>query len=218
VGTLDLGRPLAVITPTLDADVLAVLAGADGEFTGRQVHQLLGRHSERGVRNTLQRLVEQGIATRRRVGSADLYRLNRDHLAAAHIEALAGLRADLLRRIRELLESWAPTAEYVALFGSAARGDMRPDSDIDLFVVRPAGVDAEDHTWRQQLALLTEQVTGWTGNDTRVLEMDATEVTEGLAEGERVLRDVQNEGIVLHGSPSRLRQRPGRRPGGRGRG
>lgn len=211
---MDLARPLAVITPTLDAEVLAVLAGADTEFTGRQVHQLLGKHSERGVRNTLQRLVEQGIATRRRVGPADLYRLNRDHLAAPHIEALAGLRAELLRRIREVLEAWAPAADYVALFGSAARGGMRPDSDIDLFVVRPAAVHADDHTWQHQLELLTQQVTGWTGNDTRVLEMDATEVAEGLAEGGRVLRDIQTEGIALHGPRRYLRKRPGPRPRG----
>jgi predicted nucleotidyltransferase len=217
VGTLDLARPLAVITPTLDADVLAVLAGADTEFTGRRVHQLLGKHSERGVRNTLQRLVEQGIATRRRVGSADLYRLNRDHIAASHIEALAGLRSELLRRIREMLEAWAPAAEYVALFGSAARGGMRPDSDIDLFVVRPAAVDADDHIWQQQLELLTQRVTGWTGNDTRVLEMDAGEVAEGLADGDQVLRDVQKEGIALHGPRRYLNRRPGPRPRRRAR-
>lgn len=214
---MDLARPLALITPTLDADVLAVLASADAEFTGRQVHQLLGKHSERGVRNTLQRLVEQGVATRRRVGPADLYGLNRNHLAASHIEALAGLRAELLRRIRGLLEHWAPAAEYVALFGSAARGGMRPDSDIDLFVVRPAAVDADDHTWQQQLELLSQQVTGWTGNDTRVLEMDATEVAEGLADGEQVLRDIQNEGIALHGPRRYLHKRSGPRPRRRAR-
>lgn len=53
---MDLSRPLTVIVPTVDADVLAVLARATASFTGRQVHQIAGRHSERGVRIALDRL------------------------------------------------------------------------------------------------------------------------------------------------------------------
>lgn len=86
---MELSRPLSVITPTVDADVLGVLAGADASFTGRQVHQVAGRHSERGIRNALHRLCTQGIVHRERVGSADQYTLNRGHLAAPYIEALA---------------------------------------------------------------------------------------------------------------------------------
>src|SRR4051812_29514068 len=97
---MNLSHPIEVVTPTVDADALAVLAGADAAFTGRQVHQVAGRHSERGVRNALHRLVEQGIVTSERVGAADRYALNREHLAAPHIEALANLRSELLARAR----------------------------------------------------------------------------------------------------------------------
>ena len=96
---MDLGRPLTVVAPTVDADVLAVLASAEADFTGRQVHQVAGRHSEKGVRNCLHRLVGQGVVTARRAGKADLYSLNRHHLAAPYIVALAGLRRGAERRV-----------------------------------------------------------------------------------------------------------------------
>lgn len=97
---MDLKHPFAVVTPTVDGDVLAVLAGAEAAFTGREVHRLVGQYSEAGVRKVLGRLVEQGIVLVERAGPSYLYRLNRDHLAAPQIIALAGLRAELLGRLR----------------------------------------------------------------------------------------------------------------------
>jgi predicted nucleotidyltransferase len=213
---MDLARPLSVITPTVDADVLGVLAGAEASFTGRQVHQIAGRPSERGVRNALHRLCAQGIVGRERVGSADRYTLNRAHLAAPYIEALAGLRSELLRRISAELARWSIAPVFSALFGSAARSDMGPDSDLDLIVVRDDAVDVDDPAWRDQLDSLARDVTAWTGNETRLLEFGAREVRAGLAAGDEVLLAARDEGIVLHGpltylSRARLRKAGGRR-------
>ena len=196
---MDLARPLAVITPTVDGDVLAVLARAEASFTGRQVHQVAGRHSERGVRNALHRLSAQGIVTRHRVGSSDQYRLNRAHLAAPHVEALARLREELLRRVASELERWTVPAGFAALFGSAARGDMQPESDIDVLVIRPDAVKADDAQWRDQLDGLASNVTAWTGNDTRILEFGVREARTALAAGDGVLLAARDSGLVLHG-------------------
>lgn len=213
---MDLGRPLTVVSPTIDADVLAVLAGAEAEFTGRQVHQVAGRHSEKGVRNCLHRLVGQGIVNARRAGKADLYCLNRHHLAAPYIVALAGLRRELLERIRAELAGWQEPPVFAALFGSAATGRMRPDSDIDLLVVRPKSVGIEGAEWRRQLESLITRVTAWTGNDTRPLELGEDEVQRGLEGGERVLADARDEGVVLYGQAAYLSAGPRRRRAGGG--
>lgn len=213
---MDLGRPLTVVAPTVDADVLAVLAGAEAEFTGRQVHQVAGRHSEKGVRNSLHRLVGQGVVTARRAGRADLYSLNRHHLAAPYIVALAGLRAELLARLSAELAAWEEAPVFVALFGSAATGNMRPDSDIDLLVVRPERVDVEDPQWRRQVDNLSTKVTGWTGNDARVLELSEDEAQPGLESSEPVLVDVGAKGIVLYGEAAYLNARPRKRRPRRG--
>jgi predicted nucleotidyltransferase len=193
---MELARPLALITPTVDGDVLAVLAGSTASFTGRQVHQIAARHSERGVRNSLHRLCEQGIVTRERVGSADVYQLNRRHLASGYIERLARIRTELLDNIVAEVGAWKVKALFVALFGSAARGEMRPDSDIDLFVVRPNMVEPDDEPWQRQLVRLADKVTGWTGNDARILELGESEVSTAG----RVVDDIQKDGISLFGS------------------
>jgi len=45
-------------------------------------------------------------------------------------------RGDLLRRIRaELAAVYGPRLRLVLLYGSEARGDARPDSDIDVLVL-----------------------------------------------------------------------------------
>lgn len=202
---MDLTRPLAIVTPTVDGDVLAVLALADAEFTGRKVHQVAGRHSEKGVRNALHRLVDQGIVTSERIGAADVYRLNRRHLAAPYIVSLALLRHEFLERLRGQLGSWAKPPVFAVLFGSAARGDMTPASDIDLLIVRPGGVGAEDDTWYEQLSALSSDVYAWTGNQLGPLELDEEGVRRAVRADEPLLRDVEDHGIVLHGDPGYIR-------------
>ena len=60
-------------------------------------------------------------------------------------------------------------------------------------------MDVEDPIWRRQLDSLSSQVTAWTGNDARVLELSEDEVQRGLKSGEPVLAGIRAEGIVLHG-------------------
>lgn len=195
---MQLQNPLAVVAPTLDAPILAVLARADQSFTGRQVHQLAGRGTEQGVRNVLERLVVQGVVLRARAGSSYLYSLNQRHLAAAHVIALATLRDELFNRWRELIAQWPMQPRVVVLFGSAARGEMRPDSDIDLLVVTDEEVDElEEH-----LAGLQTESTAWTGNDTRILHVTSSQVTRD----EPAFAAAADEGITVTGDATWLRR------------
>lgn len=199
---------MRVVTAALDGDLLTLLAAADHAFTGRQLARLSGASSE-GARRALIRLVEQGIVSREPAGAAHLYRLNREHLAAPAVVALAGLRTALLDRLRQALREWDPAPDYAALFGSAARGEERADSDLDVCLVRPDGIAADDATWRARVAGLERDVSRWTGNDTRVLELAASDVD---ADTESVVDDVLRDGIPLAGDVGALRRlRPVRR-------
>lgn len=205
---MDLHHPLRVITPTVDGDVLIVLARADHAFTPPEVHQLVGERSESGVRKALERLAAQGLVHRTRVGQAHLYSLNRDHLAAKHVIALSSLRDDLIDRIGRALGKWEPGPTFAALFGSAAHGPMRANSDIDIFVVRPDVFELDDPWWRKHIDRVERQVTSWTGNDARVFEMSDHEVWTALQQDAppRVLADIESEGIVLHGERTYFRR------------
>ena len=199
---MQFSSPLAVVTPTLDGPVLTALATGDGPFTTGQLTRVLGEGSEEGIRKVLRRLTAQGIVSAERVGPAFAYRLNRAHLAAESITALAGLRTTFLSRLERLLASWAHPPAYAAVFGSAGRGTMRPDSDIDLLLVRPAG---PDEAWDAQVDELVHTVTAWTGNDLRPLVYTLAELD--VARDEPVLLDVLDTGITVAGQRSWFQRR-----------
>jgi hypothetical protein len=202
---MDLRRPLQVITPTLDGDVLVVLAGADAEFTGRQVHELAATGSHVGIKRALDRLVDQGVVLRRPAGRAHLYRLNREHLAAPAIEQLAQARSTLVRRLREAIACWPQPPAMAVLFGSMARGSASTDSDLDVLVVRRVGVGPDDDVWAGQLADLTRRASAWTGNEARLLEYGEDEIAD-MQEPEPVLVEAVGDGIELFGSLRLLRR------------
>lgn len=204
---MELSRPLRVVTPTIDGDVLVVLARApQSEFTPPQIHRVLGAFSVEGVRRCLGRLVDQGIVLRREAGRAGLFRFNADHLAADSIVALARARETLIERMRTSIGEWNVPCAYAAMFGSAARNEMRSDSDIDVFVVRPDGVDADDLRWGDQIVTLDQAVSTWTGNVTEVLTYSEEDLGRGHEIGDQVLADIERDGIRLAGPVDYLRR------------
>jgi hypothetical protein len=205
---MEFARPLALVTPTLDGDVLGALAAADEEFSGRELARRVGRGSPEGIRRAADRLVGQGVLSRRAVGSAHLYRLNRDHLAAPWIEGLATLREQLLERLRALVGGWVEPPLIVMLFGSVADGSAGTDSDMDLLVVRREGCEPDSTVWREQIESLSASASRWTGNDTRVLEYGETELP-GLAR-EQAIADAVRDGIEIFGSRRALRMLSGK--------
>jgi len=132
-----------------------------------------------------------------RVGNAYSYRFNRDHFAAEHIIKLADIMSTFLTRLTEELEAWEVPPLYAAVFGSAARGSMTVDSDLDLLLVRPD--DAPEDVWATQVDRLVEDVTSWTGNDTRTLLFTESELQAAGGE-DTVLQDVLSDGLTVAGS------------------
>jgi hypothetical protein len=199
---MDFRRPLTVVTPTLDGDVLAALAVADAEFSGRELARRTGHGSNEGIRRAADRLVGEGIVLRRAAGGAHLYRLNRDHIASRWIEGLATLPGQVIDRIRAIVAEWDEAPRLAFLFGSVARGEASPLSDLDILVVRRSACDADSHTWRSQLVAMQQTATAMTGNDARVLEIDEQEMGAGRIDS--VLKDVLHEGVPLVGSKREL--------------
>jgi predicted nucleotidyltransferase len=83
-------------------------------------------------------LVDQGVVEARRAPRADGFELNREHAAAERLAALfeweRGTRDELVSFLRDEIMPIRHPVSAAVLFGSAARGEMTPTSDIDIAV------------------------------------------------------------------------------------
>jgi DNA-binding transcriptional ArsR family regulator len=187
------------VSPSVDGDVLNALTRSALPLTGREVARLCDGRSQSGVRAALNRLVDHGVVDTQPAGRSILYSLNRDHVATAAIEALIDLRAEAIARMREAVAMWPLPPFHLSIFGSFARGDGSVKSDIDILVVRPAEVKAEDTAWLRQTNDFAMSIHRWTGNRASVSEIEQTDVSKLASKEPAIVKSLTNEAIVLHG-------------------
>lgn len=196
---MDWRTPERVFGGGLDVVVLHALWTAGRPMTGEQVARTANDGSVRGVRYALGRLVAHGIVTASAVGAAVVYTLNTDHLTFPAVDA-AFRALDpsrlLASRVDQLVsEAYPGGGVSVAIFGSVARGDAGPDSDVDLLVVVP-GLDDEAEALR---TLLTERVRAWTGQPVGVYLTTRDRLTEADDAGDPVVASFRADARTLAG-------------------
>ncbi len=197
-----MSSPYAALLSPAEGPILVVLAGTTKPLSGREVARISGV-SVNGAWKALRRLADHGVVKEEPAGgNATLYTLNRDHLAADAIVTLARLRSILIDRIKEHLASWEIQPAHASMFGSAARGDGDTASDIDIFIVRPRGVDEEDTRWRSQINALADGVLSWTGNHASISEIPEADLARLRRERPPVVENVEKDGITLLGEPA----------------
>lgn len=195
---MDLGNPMHSVIPSSHGEVLNVLARTDQSLTGRRVAELTnGRVSQKGANLALRALVTAGLVTVEDHPPAKLYTLNRRHLAAPPIEALASLRDQLIDAMSAQLAGWSSPAWGAWLFGSAARGDGDESSDVDVVLVRPDTTSDSEADWLEQVERFIDDVTGWTGNRCEVIEFSLNEFQLLFERDDRLARDLRSDSIAL---------------------
>jgi predicted nucleotidyltransferase len=105
-------------------------------LSARQLAELTGL-THRTVIAALEPLVDDGLVIMRAAGPAYQYCLQREHVIVATVllpalaaeDRLPGLMAE------ELVALFSPVAASIILFGSAARNEDVPGSDVDVLVV-----------------------------------------------------------------------------------
>jgi predicted nucleotidyltransferase len=198
---VNLTDPMSSVLPSVHGTVLAVLARTSTPLTGRRVAELASSPaSQRQVANVLTALTEAGVVLREAQGPANLYVLNRDHLACSAIESLASLRDQLWARMRADVSCWRPAPHAVAVFGSAARGEGNSMSDIDVLVIRHHEIDADDRDWQDNLASFADRVHRWSGNSCEILEHTPGSLQALAHSGERIVTELRRDAVFLFGS------------------
>ncbi len=197
---MDLSHPLRSLLPGPRGEILERLASTFEPLTGNQIAELsAGRVSQSSASRLLGGLVQTGLVSARPAGRAILYELNREHMLAGAVVDAVNATGRLVDWIGEAVASWTISAEAVWLFGSTARGDAGPESDVDIVVVRPSHLDAESGEWGTQLSALAEAVHKRSGNGREILEYAWSELADLLDAGDPVSGSLRRDALVVVG-------------------
>lgn len=129
--------------------------------SGRDLGRRAGISHPRASK-VLGELAEQGLVKVERLPQADLYRLNRKHVLAKPLSKLFELEPELKFELlslaaREIKKRRLPVKQ-ARIFGSAARGSMSSDSDVDLaLVTSPENVDLVEYAAQQVAEILRDR-------------------------------------------------------------
>ncbi len=126
-----------VLGSTLKVRTLRVLRRYRGrEFTTRELAREVGA-SDVGVGRALDDLEAYDVVRRRRIGRSYAVRANPDSALFQAAAPLFDREEEIGAQFRRVVQRWCARedVEYAALFGSAARGELGPESDVDLLVV-----------------------------------------------------------------------------------
>ena len=122
--------------------VLALLLGhPDERFYLRQIVRQSGA-ALGAVQRELQVLAEAGILRRTVEGRQVYFQANRESPIYPELQALLSKTVGLVDVVREALAPLADEIRVAFVFGSAARGELRRDSDVDVLVVGDASFTA----------------------------------------------------------------------------
>lgn len=173
--------------------VLRVLARYPKEFTSRELSGYCGV-SVRGIIDILTIFERHGFIKSRRVGKSILWKVDENHyltksLILPNFELEKDLTNQLKRMISVIIRKFP--IQKAVIYGSVARGNERPDSDIDLLLV----VEKKGKWVGELQDKLREEVLKLFGNTLSILVCTPSEYKK-MASG---LKKEIEKGIVIFG-------------------
>lgn len=199
---MDLGSPVLDVAPAVRGALLQTLARLEQPVTRRQLAAAAGV-APGNASAVIEDLIRSGLVSESVAGRSSMVSLNRSHLAAGPLVALAGLRGELVRRLRERLAGWADV-RGAWLFGSVARGEADRDSDVDVLLVAD---DLESSDLHERLSQLQSDVRDWTGNDLQLVEHSPTSWRKLVRSKNPLVEQIRLDGIALAGDAAALLER-----------
>ena len=180
--------------------LLRFLVRTRGEHSGRDLARLVGL-DHKTCHAALRSLTAQGVVDSRRLGTAHAYRLRDRHPVVLDILKPAfAIEEDLAERfVREAAKLSRADALSVILFGSVARGDERPESDVDiLFVTKDP---ASKSRTKQALDAATGELASRYGSVPQFIVEDLGSFRRKIRRGDAFLNEVLRNGRVILGKP-----------------
>jgi len=185
--------------------LLRALFARGGPVSGREAARLAGVSSRSAAVEALDALSQLGILRRRELSGTHLYEVNRRHDLAPALEALFRAEWERLGALGEAVHSVLDRAHALGdilsavVFGSMARGDARPGSDLDLLLI----------TTTEKAATVAEEALLASADDLRArfgaalspMALTRARFRARLRARDPLLHNVLAEGRTLFGTP-----------------
>lgn len=182
---MDLNHPGTDLLRESEALTLLALSRLPDGASGREIARLAGKETHSSVLRALNRLSSIGLVTNRTVGTATIYKLNREHAYWDAVFEILVAPTKIEKRIDEIVRSLESDQITAALFGSFARGEADDESDVDLLIVVPDDFPPSD---RDRLNdQLTAELTTLTGNHIQVIDLSVDTVDRMAAKSDPLI-------------------------------
>jgi predicted nucleotidyltransferase len=179
--------------------LLRALGPLDRPVSGREAARLAGL-SHRAI-TALDELAALGVVIRREAAGQHLYTFNREHVLAnaiQHVFVEEERRSSLiLDRIRSVAAEAG--ALYAGVFGSAARREDRPGSDLDLFIVLEH--EEAKESAKDAMVLAIEELQEHYGVRLSPVVVSLVEARRQAREESPLVQDVIRDARRVHGRP-----------------
>ncbi|MFH1200321.1 MAG: nucleotidyltransferase domain-containing protein [Candidatus Micrarchaeota archaeon] len=164
-------------------------------FSGREAARLAGL-SAPGAWRILRQFESEGIVMRRRIGKTDAWQLQSKHYLATQLKPVAEAGKSAENKLKRVILSHLDGSKVnkMILFGSTAREDSRPNSDIDILVVVPLAKDKAKAT--NALLDASVEVAEFFGNALSPIVYSEAELHR--KRGLPLLKNIAAEGKVLY--------------------
>jgi predicted nucleotidyltransferase len=168
-----------------------LLMRPDQDFHVREISRLTGVDAGNAQR-TLKRMEQAGLLKSSRSGNQVRYKANRACPIFPELQGIIRKTVGLADVLREVLEPLSGRIETAFVFGSVARGEEGPASDIDLMVVGNVSFD--------EVVVALHPLHERLGREINAVVMKRSEFRRRLKEGSFVARVMSGEKIMLLGA------------------
>jgi uncharacterized protein len=194
-----------VLGSTTKVKILRALIPLTAQVSGNEARVLARVRSKSAMLAALHALVELGIVERDETRRIQLFRINRDHDLVQPLTSLFTAEGDRIARLRKVLEEVLDRGAVqentlsIILFGSNARGDAKPGSDVDLLVV-VRGEPAVEPVYEAVLGAFPDLRRRF-GLRISPYVVEEERVRERYRDGDPLMQNIASEGRTLYGTP-----------------
>jgi predicted nucleotidyltransferase len=150
-----------------------------------------------GIQKALLRLGATGLVKVRAEPHATYYSANFEHVLGPVIEQSLTTREVIEQRMVDAALEIARPGLTVAVFGSYARDEAGPESDIDFVFVFPPGLSERERD--DLIAEYTHLVTRWTGNKASVYDTTPEDIQRLVGTQDPIIQSWLRDARTLAG-------------------